>query len=83
MSEEVRPPSEDRCAECGTAVDDSWLSYRLDPGNPEKLNHHFGGRSFYDNLKRPPVRKASRQNEEAADGATTQKKNCTSSCSAS
>jgi hypothetical protein len=40
---EVRPSSEDRCAECGTPVEESWVSYRQKPDDPTRLIHHFGG----------------------------------------
>jgi hypothetical protein len=40
---DVRPSPDDRCAECGQPVADSWVSYRPDPDNPEHLIHHLGG----------------------------------------
>jgi hypothetical protein len=40
---DVRPAPDDRCAECGHRVADSWVSYRSDPANPENLIRHFGG----------------------------------------
>ena len=40
---DVRPSPEDRCAECGHAVADAWVSYRQDPVDPETLIQHFGG----------------------------------------
>lgn len=40
---DVRPSPHDRCAECGEAVDDEWVSYRQDPVNPQALVQHFGG----------------------------------------
>lgn len=39
----VRPSSHDRCAECGDAVADSWVSYRQDLSDPQKFIEHFGG----------------------------------------
>jgi hypothetical protein len=38
-----RPSQDDRCAECGRAVGDEWVSYRRDTANPENLVRHFGG----------------------------------------
>ena len=40
---DVRPSHHDRCAECGHAVGDSWVSYRQDSAHPETLIQHFGG----------------------------------------
>lgn len=40
---DVRPSPDDRCAECGQAVGDSWVSYRPDPADRENLVQHFVG----------------------------------------
>jgi hypothetical protein len=38
---EVRPASDERCAECGAAVGRELVSYRPDPGDPQALVKHF------------------------------------------
>lgn len=37
----VRPSPDERCAECGAAVANEWVSYRPDPGDPRALIKHF------------------------------------------
>ena len=37
-----RPSREDRCSECGHALNGEWVSYRQDPGDPQRLVQHFG-----------------------------------------
>ena len=40
---DVHPSGHDRCAECGEAVGDEWVSYRQDSADSETLTQHFGG----------------------------------------
>jgi hypothetical protein len=40
---DLRPSVDDRCAECGDAIGDEWVSYRQDSGGPRTLLRHFGG----------------------------------------
>ena len=42
-SADGHPSRDDRCAECGDAVGDDWVSYRQDPSDPQTLIKHFGG----------------------------------------
>ena len=42
-SSDYRPSQPDRCAACGEAVSDAWVSYRRNPDDPKSLIHHFGG----------------------------------------
>jgi|SRR5262245_12268293 len=40
---DIRPSSEDRCAECGELVGREWAFYREDPGDPKKILKHISG----------------------------------------
>jgi hypothetical protein len=40
---DVRDSRDDRCAECGEALGDGWVSYRPDPNDPQSLIKYFGG----------------------------------------
>ncbi len=53
---DVRPYRHERCAECGAAVGDEWVSYRQGPSDRETLSRHFGGIIGTGPIEPPPER---------------------------
>jgi hypothetical protein len=51
---DVRPSSQDRCAECRDTVGNEWVYYRQGTDDPSTLVRHFGGV-----IKSGPVGRAS------------------------